>query len=306
MPFIHNFFERGMLSPARAVGRFVRSILRQLADLLHRHHTGLAITSLIFLFVFVYFIWRIVILVDAGEAAVKFSRFGGGTQTERVYGEGIHLIFPWDHMEVYNVRVMETDHTADLLSLNGLKISFRLSIRHRPEYDLLAILHQEVGPDYVQKVVIPEVVSVLRTEVGALTAEEIFTTKRGILDLVFKRAIENVAHRYVLIDQVIIRSIELPRTVASAIESKLVEKEIAASYEYLLEAAEKEALRREIEAEGLRTYNEILASSLTEEVIRWKGIEATRQLATSENSKIIVIGNGDDGMPVILGAGDSK
>ena len=308
--FLAEFYRRWIgpvvalvVAVPRALWRKFIAFVRAVEDFLYRHRPALIITGLIALFLFVYFFPRIVIFVEAGEAAVKFRRFAGGTRIDRVYGEGIHFIFPWYSMAIYDVRVQEHEHNVELLTTNALRLEFQLSIRYRPEYNMLPVMHQEVGPEYMEKIVIPEVVSVLRTAVGSYTAEEVFTTKRGILDQVFNRAIDNVSQRYILVDQVIIRTIKLPPAVEQAVEQKIEQQHIAEAYEFRLDAEQKEARRKEIEAEGFRTYNQIVAESLSDEILRWKGIEATSEIAKSENSKVIVVGNGDDGLPIILGAG---
>lgn len=263
----------------------------------------LAVVVLLWLFVLVYFWPHIFIRIRSGEAGVQYKLFGGGTVTDYVYGEGLHAIFPWNRIYVYNVRVQEQEHTVDLLTENGLKLTFLLSIRYHPEQDMVGVLHKRVGPDYVEKIVIPQVVSVLRTHVGQSTATEVVTTRRAILEHIFTEAIEEVTQNYITIDQVIIRTITLPPKIQQAVEDKIEQQHIAEAYEFRLQKEQKEAKRKEIEAQGFQRYNEIISQSLTADILKWKGIEATRELATSENSKVIVIGNGDQGLPIILGAG---
>ncbi len=283
------------------LGRVTKGGVRGVEEWWRRQGPFIGVGILLVLFVFVCFFRNIVILVNAGEAGVRFWRFYG-TEVNRVYGEGIHIIPPWDRMSIYSVRVQETEHTARMLTLNGLEIGFALSIRYHPEYELLGLLHQRIGPDYFRKLVIPEIDEALRINVGQYTAEELYMTKRAVLERIFSRSFENLEQSYVVVNRVIIRSIELPASVRKAIEAKIEHKEAAETYEYLLLKEQKEAARKRIEAEGQRTYNGILSASLTEDLLRWKGIEATRDLARSENAKVIVIGNGDDGLPVIMGA----
>jgi len=279
----------------------VRGAEKRLRRWVRRNRPSLLITLLITLFVTIYFWPYIFIRIKSGEGGVHYKLFAGGTVIDRVYGEGMQVIFPWDTMHVYNVRVQEREHNVELLSESGLKLQFLLSIRYHPEYDMLGVLHQRVGPEYVENIVIPQVVSVLRTHVGQHSAEEVVTTQRAILERVFTSAIEQVAQRYITIDQVIIRTITLPPPVQKAIEDKIEQKHVAEAHEFRLLKEQKEAKRRLIEAEGYKTYNETIAESLTEDILKWKGIEATREIATSENGKIIVIGNGDKGLPIILG-----
>jgi regulator of protease activity HflC (stomatin/prohibitin superfamily) len=269
-----------------------------------RNRAQILITSLILLFLFL-FLWpRIFYVVGPGETGVKYSLFFGGTVTERVYGEGLKAIFPWDRMYIYDVRVQEVRKDLNVLTNQGLMIHLELSIRYHPERDLVGILHKKVGPDYVERIVVPEVESVLRTNIGKMTAEEVYTTQLQILERIMENALEEVVQRFVKLDDVIIRRIELPDFVRTAIEAKLEQKELARAYEYRLKRETQEARRKEIEAGGFKAYNEIVNSSLTPEILQWKGIEVSKELAASENAKIIVIGNGPDGLPIILGAGN--
>lgn len=280
-------------------------VAKRLEDAWLRNRAMIILGSLIVLFLAIFFFNRVFIFVDAGEVGVKFRRFGGGTEITRVYSEGIHVIFPWDSMDIYNIRIQECNQSVGLLSKNGLTLQFDLSIRFRPERDMAGVLHQRVGPDYVDKIVVPQIVSVLRVYVGRLTAEEVFTTQRAVLERVFTTAIEEVMQNYVEVEQVIISSIELPPAIQSAVEDKIEQKHIAEAYEYRLVKEQQEAKRLEIEAEARNTYNKKVAESLTPEILQWQGIEATRELATSPNGKIVVIGNGENDLPIILGAGAS-
>jgi len=277
--------------------------MRKAQDFGAQYGLFFAVSGLLALFLFICFFQRIVIFVNAGEAGVRFRRFSG-TEVDRIYGEGVHVIPPWDRMEIYNARLQVIDHTTKVLTSNGLSVTFHLSIRYRPEYAMLGLLHQKIGKDYLQSVVIPEVDAVLRTQVGHFAAEEIYTTKRGILERIFFEAIAQAQEQYVLIDDVMIRSIELPDSIRIAIEAKTEKKQVAEAYRYVLLKEQGEAKRRTIEAEGHSAYNEIISESITEDILRWKGIEATKELAQSENSKVIVIGNGDKNLPVILGVGE--
>jgi len=258
--------------------------------------TGL---SLVFLVVM---LWpRMFITVKAGEAGVLWLRFFGGTIVDKVYAEGMHVIWPWDEMTVYNVRVQTTFKEFDVLTKNGMKVGITYAIRHRPEYALLGVLHAKVGPDYVDKIVVPEVEASLRETIGIYESHEIYSSEGAIVKKMVNEALDAVAHRYVRVDNVNIRAVILPERISAAIESKLENAEKLKAYKYLLEREQKEAERRKIEATGLRIANETLTPSITPDLLRWKGIEATAILGSSTNAKIVVVGSGPDGLPLILG-----
>ncbi|NKB24777.1 MAG: prohibitin family protein [Kiritimatiellae bacterium] len=262
------------------------------------------VTSLIILLIFLFFAPSIFIFVKPGEAAVLWRRFFGGTIVDHVYGEGFHIIPPWDKMYIYNVRIQQIKPELKVLTKNGLTIHLKLSIRYSPEYELLGVLHQKVGPGYVKAIVIPEIENILRTTIGNYTADELYTTKRAILSKIINKALEQVIQRYIIIDDVIIRKVILPEYITTAIEVKLKEEQKAKAYVFRIMRAKQEAERKKVAANGIKRYNDIVNSSLTDLILQWKGIEATRQLAASTNSKMVVIGNGPEGMPIILGAGN--
>ena len=255
---------------------------------------------LIFLLMIIYLWNHIFISIKSGEGGVLYRRFAGGTVTDVVYGEGFHIIAPYNTMTVYPVRYQVYPHKMYTLSKKGLKIQLSLTIRYKPEYDLLGVLHKTVGPDYLQKVVIPEVESVLRTLVGEFEAEEVYSTKRAILQKIVNESLNQVSQRFVNIDDVMITEVELPIYIEKAIEMKLEQKQLAEAYEFKLQKENKEAERKRVEAQGIYDYNKIVDASLSDKVLTWEGVNATKEISKSPNTKVIVIGAGKDGLPLIL------
>lgn len=242
----------------------------------------------------------IFVTVQSGEVGVLYRRFGGGTQTEQVVGEGMTLVSPWDRLFIYNVRVQEVRHDMPVLTNDGLQVILHLSIRFHPERDLVALLHQKVGPDYEEKIVIPEVESVLRTTMGHFGMNEVYSADRGVLQRIIVDSLDEASQKYVRIDDVIVRAVELPPQVKQTIEDKMMQKERAATYVYRLEAEKLEAQRKEIEANGFKRYNDVLASSITPDVLRWRGLDVTRELALSPNAKTLFLGNRQNDLPILL------
>jgi prohibitin 1 len=262
----------------------------------------LIMAFLIFLFFAVYLAPRVIRPIYSGHAGIPYRLFQGGTDTHIIQGEGMHFTFPWDKLYIYDLRIQEVRESVELLTKNGLSMTLDVSIRFRPELPRLGELHQNVGEDYARKIVVPEVVSALRTEIGGFTAEELYSTNPSILDQVAREAIGQVGSNYVLIDDVIICSIRLPPAIKIAVEEKIAQQHLAEAYEFRLSRARQEAATKKIVAEGDRAYNEIVAPSLTSSILQWKGIEVTRELAASPNAKMIVVGNGPGGLPIILGS----
>ena len=253
--------------------------------------------------IFVVVFWsRMTINIEAGHAGVLFRTFSGGIDTENTYGEGFHFLAPWNEMIVYETRQQEIAEDMNVLSSNGLEIKADVSAWYRPEYDKLGDLHANIGKDYLRRVVIPAIRSSARSVIGRYTPEQIYSTKRdAIQDEIFEEAKQILNDKYVTLNRILIRSIVLPPTIKSAIESKLKQEQESLEYEFKLQKAEKEAQRQIIDAEGKAEANRILNASLTSNILKEKGISATIKLAESNNSKIVIIGNSDGGMPLILG-----
>ena len=280
---------------AKGTGK-IRAWIRSRVD---KHFPAFIIGLLLLSFGIVYFWSHIFITIHSGELGVLYRRFGGGTVVDKVYSEGLTVIWPWDVMTVYNVRYQNTPHALEILTQKGLKVMVHLSIRYRPETEVLGLLHQVVGPEYMDKIVMPEVEATLRAVMGQYTAEEIYTTKKGIIQQVANESLAHVSQRFVKIDNVMITGVDLPSKIEAAVEAKLEIQQRAQAYDFKLELEKKEAERKRLEAAGIRDYNNMIESSLSDKVLQWKGVEATRELSKSANAKVVVIG-GKGGLPVIL------
>ena len=240
--------------------------------------------------------------VDAGEHGVLFKKFGGGLDKEHIYYPGFHVIAPWNTMYIYDVRIQEDFETMEVLSKNGLNIKVELSFRFKPTEDKIGYLHEDIGTNYKESILKPEIRSATREVIGKYLPEELYSTKReAIQDEIFQRTSEAVSKKFILLDAVLIRQVELPEKLKAAIERKLQEEQESFQMEFSIQIARKEAERKIIEAQAKAEANQILNASLTDKILTDKGIEATLQLANSPNSKVIVVGGSGDGLPLILG-----
>jgi regulator of protease activity HflC (stomatin/prohibitin superfamily) len=240
--------------------------------------------------------------VDAGERGVLFKRFSGGLDKETIYEPGFHIIAPWNNMFVYNVREQQLEEEMEVLSSNGLNIKVDITVRVNPKFDQIGYLHETFGLDYLNSLVRPEVRSSVRQILGQFTPEELYSTRRDeVQSLIQENLEETLGNNYVDLRATLIRDIELPEKVRTAIEEKIEAEQLALKYEYILAQERKEAERKIIEAEAKAQANQILNASLTQNILRDKGIEATLELANSPNSKVIVVGSGESGLPLILG-----
>ena len=259
----------------------------------------IAIVALLLVIVF----WnRITVTIPAGNGGVLYRLFGGGIDTTKTYEEGFHFIAPWNSMQIYETRQMVADEEMSALSSNGLEIKIEFSTWYQPKWDELGKLHATIGTQYLTRAVIPAMRSAARSVVGRYTPEQIYSTKRdAIQEEIFEETKKLLESKHIQLNQVLIRSVTLPPTIKSAIESKLKQEQEALEYEFKLEKAAQEAERQRVEAEGKAKANNILSASINDKILREKGIEATLKLAESPNAKIVVIGNSNDGMPLILG-----
>ncbi len=241
--------------------------------------------------------------IDSGQAGVLYKTFGDGVVTDQPpLGEGFHFIAPWNRVFIYEVRQQEVFEQMNVLSSNGLDIKLDASAWFQPVYQDLGKLHQEKGDQYKQRVLLPAIRSAARSVVGRYTPEQLYSSKRDAIQAeIFEETKAIVGAQYIQLNDILVRDVTLPSTIKDAIERKLRQEQESLEYEFRLEKASKEAQRQIIEAQGKADANRLLSASLTDKILRDKGIEATLKLSESANSKIVVIGSGKDGMPIILG-----
>lgn len=250
----------------------------------------------------IFFLVKSTITIDSGYAGVIYKPFSNGVDTKTTYGEGFHLIAPWNKMFKYEVRQQEVFEKLSVLSSNGLDIKLEASIWCQPQYEQLGLLHQKRGQEYIERVIRPAVRSATRSVVGRYTPEQIYSSKRdAIQEEIFDETKKILDRQYVQLNDILIRDVTLPPTIKGAIERKLKQEQEALEYEFRLAKAKQEAERQRIDAEGKAKANTILSASLTDKILKEKGIEATKDLASSANAKVIVVGSGKDGLPLILG-----
>lgn len=264
----------------------------------------LGLPVVILILVAIIFIAKSSVNIGYGEAGVLFKTFGGGVVTDKpALGEGFHIIAPWNRVYVYNIKQQEEFESGmRVLSSNGLEISLDVSVLYQPKFDELGLLHKTKGENYLNIVIVPEIRAVARSVIGRYTPEQLYSTKRdAIQNEIFEETKRKVEGQHVQLNSVLVRDVTLPTSIKEAIQRKLTQEQEALEYEFRLEKARQEAEKVRIDAEGKAAANRILAASLTSNILREKGIEATLKLAESPNSKVIVVGGGKDGLPLILG-----
>jgi regulator of protease activity HflC (stomatin/prohibitin superfamily) len=272
---------------------------------------------------------HVVVTVPSGHVGLMWKRFRGGTVLDprQLKDEGLRVLLPWDKMFLYDLRLQTTTDSYNAITKDGVSINATVSIRFRLKHDAIPQLHQAIGPDYVARLVRPEIGSRMREVIAEYTAEEVYSVKRQEVQrrirghtqqMLSEKAMERTAEQSeygdayrVPMDELLnlldtlVLGIVLPPTVVNAINRKVEQYYLSEEYIFRVAREKKESERKKIEAEGISEFQRIVSQGISDSYLRWRGIEATLQLAQSPNSKIVVIGNSKDGMPIILGNVDS-
>jgi len=268
---------------------------------MNKKSQSLIIVASAILIVLIFFGSSMFYVIQPGEKAIIFRKFTSGLDKENLFEAGFHVIAPWNDLITYDVREQRSEETLDVLDKNGLTLQVDIFVRYNPMLDKIGYIHEEIGPEYVNKIVVPQVRSAVRRIMGKYAAEEIYSTRRAeVEDEIKNESSAVLGSKNVYMQELLIRSITLPVQLKQAIELKLQSEQEALAYQFRLDREVSEAERRRIEAEGIAAFNKIINASLTDKVLQQRGIEATVELANSANAKVIVIGSGKDGMPLIL------
>ena len=260
------------------------------------------IFTLLLLIVGIVLISKSVVILEPTERGVIFYKWGDGLDTENVYGEGLNMVAPWNEMIIFEVAEQQQQEEMVVLSADGLTIKVEVSVRYRPTENGVGLLYKQFQQDYHERLVIPELRSAVRTVIGNYQPEELYSTKRSEIELAIDSIVSaRLDENHVLLTAMLLRKIELPQSLQGAIEEKLTAEQHAQRYVYILQQERQEAERKIVEARGAATANAILDSSLTGNLLKMRGIEATLKLSESPNSKVVVVGGGEDGLPLILG-----
>jgi regulator of protease activity HflC (stomatin/prohibitin superfamily) len=237
--------------------------------------------------------------VPAGHVGVK--DFFGQVSAETL-PPGIRLVFPMTSVIKMSIQTQEMKELAEVPSREGLILSLETSLLFQLEPAKAVDIYRTVGADYVGTIVEPQFRSAIREITASYEAKALYSAERekiaGEIFSLFKRL---AGERGIIVQQVLLRKIGLPTVVANAIQEKLRREQEAEQMKFVLQKEEQEAQRKRIEAQGIADFQRTIAQGLNSQLLEWKGIEATEKLAASPNSKIVVIGNPKNGMPIILG-----
>ena len=254
------------------------------------------------------------VTVPSGHVGVLWKRFGGGTVLDprQIKDEGLHLIWPWNELFLYDLRLQSVTETYNAISSDGVSLIATMNIRFRLQRVATPVLHQAIGPNYLQLLVRPGIGSLTREVMSQHNAEQVYSTARQEIqdkirslsqDRLSEKMMEregDAPYRVSLSDTVIlydtlVYGIELPALVVNAINRKIEQYYISEEYKFRVEREKRESERKKIEAEGVREFQQVVSQGISDSYLRWRGIEATLQLSQSTNSKVVIVGSAKDG-----------
>jgi len=289
-----------------------------------RHLPSVVIYLMVATLVAVVLYPHMVVTVPSGYVGVLWKRFGGGTVLDprRLKNEGFNLILPWNQVFLYDLRLQSFTESYNAISSDGVSLTATIIVRFRLQRDAVPVLHQAIGPNYEQVLVQPGIGSLTREVIAQYTAEQVYSTARQeiqdkIRSLVEDRLSEKMMEHEgeesyrvsmrdtIILYDILVTGIELPAAIVAAINRKTEQYYVAEEYKFRVEREKRESERKKIEAEGIRDFQQTVSQGISESYLRWRGIEATLQLSQSTNAKVVVIGSGKDGLPIILGNVDT-
>jgi len=256
---------------------------------------GLAIAA----FVLVLFLFAAVTRVESGHVGV-LTLFG--RVTGEVLPEGMHLINPFKTNNEMTIRTQEIKESASVPSSEGLVMNLDTSLIYHLDPTKASDVYQKIGPSYETVLIEPNLRAAIREATASHTANALYTGER---EMVAKQIHDQMASilgsRGFLVESILLRDIQLPATLKSSIEAKQQAEQDALAMNFKLQKETQEAQRKRIEAQGIRDFQQIVAQGISPQLLQWKGIEATENLAKSANAKVVVIGNTKNGLPIIMG-----
>ena len=303
-------------------------------------HLPAVTTSLLLALLMIVVLWpNVVITVPSGRVGVLWKRFNGfdiycwcfvgrGTLLDprELREEGLHIIAPWDRLFIYDLRLQSSSQSINAISKDGVNVTAQMNIRYQLAHRSVAVLHKFIGPKYLDTVVGPEIGSQAREVISKYTAEEVYTSRDAIQDqvrsstqkslgsnlnkLVQPEAMEQPDPKHyndflqgaIQILDTLVLSIELPPAIVNAINRQTEQFYLIQEYRFKVESEAEESKRKQIEANGIAAFQQTVSKGISDSYLRWRGIDVTLQLAQSPNAKVVVIGSGKDGLPIILNA----
>ena len=305
---------------------------------IRRHLPGFSVLLMLALLIGIILYPFVIITVPSGQVGVLWKRFNGydlycwcfvgrGTilDPRELRDEGLHIVWPWDKLFLYNLRLQSATKVYNAISKDGVNVSAQINIRFQLLHNYVGVLHKFIGPQYLETVVDPEIGSRAREVIAQYTAQEVYTSREQIQQkiraeaqkslgvhlnsLVQPEAMEQPDPKHyndflqssIQILDTLVLSIELPPSIVGAINRQTQQYYEIQEFKYRVEREAQELRRKQIEANGIAAFQRTVSQGISNSYLRWRGIEATLALAQSRNSKVVIIGSGKDGLPIILG-----
>src|SRR5580693_5239296 len=246
----------------------------------------------------VIFLFSAIARVDSGAVGV-LTLFG--RVTGESLPEGIHLINPLKAVQKLSIQTQSVKESANVPSNEGLILALDTSLLFRLDKTMAAEVYQTVGADYGDKIVEPTLRAAIRASTSAHTANALYTNARELVQQQIQDELsKELAPRGVIVENVLLRDVQLPAMLKGSIEAKQQAEQDALRMSFILQKEKQEAERKRIEAQGIADFQKIVAQGISPQLLEWKGIEATEKLATSSNAKIVIVGNPKNGLPLVL------
>src|SRR4030081_1279523 len=247
----------------------------------------------------------VIILLMASTTSIPTGNVGVLTLFGRVTGEtlpeGIHLVNPLKSVQKLSVQTQSVKESANVPSNEGLILALDTSLLFRLDKSKAAYVYQTVGDNYAEKIVEPTLRAAIRAATSAHTANALYTNARELVQLQIQDELRaQLAPRGVIVENVLLRDVQLPAMLKGSIEAKQQAEQDALRMSFILQKEKQEAERKRIEAQGIADFQRIVATGISPQLLEWKGIEATEKLATSSNAKVVIIGNPKNGLPLVL------
>ena len=246
-----------------------------------------------------------IIVLLASTTSIPTGNVGVLTLFGRVTGEtlpeGIHLINPLKSVQKLSVQTQSLKESANVPSNEGLILALDTSLLFRLDKSKAAYVYQTMGEPYVEKVVEPTLRAAIRAATSAHSANALYTNARELVQAQIQDELtKELAPRGVIVENVLLRDVQLPAMLKGSIEAKQQAEQDALRMSFILQKEKQEAERKRIEAQGIADFQKIVATGISAQLLEWKGIEATEKLAASSNAKVVIIGNPKNGLPLVL------
>ena len=292
--------------------KYLRRLSSWAHQWLNRHLLAILFLSFVIVGGLIVLYPRVVIKIPAGYKGVLYRPLSGGVDLSVVYGEGLHFLLPFNSMTTYSIALNVHKMEMEVLTSDLLKSKVSLSFQYLANEQTLPMLHRYVGKNYLNTFILPELTASVRETFGKLNSTQAFTsdlrqvtkdislsTDNYLINNLSPAGLSTV--RLVRISAFQVESISFPQDVQNSINEKLIQSANSEAMKYKIEIAKQESIRRVIEAEGIKKYQDLVNSGMTENFLKHEGVQATLKLAESNNSKVVVFGSSSGGLPLILG-----